>query len=90
MFAELVDSPSAKARLAFVAFLKDQPIPRHREWLAKLATDSDAAVRTAAAQALEDLKQQAAEPPPVRKRSPPAAKLGDVTFQEPPLETPNP
>jgi len=86
LFAQLVESPSAKARLAFVNFLKTQPTPRHREWLTRLSTDPDTSVSTAATEAVENLKAQATEPPPKRKFSPPAAKLGEVTFEEPPLK----
>ncbi len=85
MFAQLVESPSAKARLAFVGFLKTQPTPRHREWLTKLSNDPDKSVSTAATEVLESLKAQANDPPPQRKLSPPAAKIGDITFEEPPL-----
>lgn len=86
MFAQLVESPSSQARHAFVNFLKTQPTPRHREWLTKLSTDPDKPVSTAATEALESLKAQANTPPPKRKFSPPAAKLGDITFKEPPLK----
>ncbi|MCX7423232.1 MAG: HEAT repeat domain-containing protein, partial [Planctomycetia bacterium] len=85
LFAQLVESPSAKARLAFVNFLKTQPTPRHREWLTKLSTDPDKSVSTAATEVIESLKAQSNDPPPKRKFSPPAAKIGDVTFEEPPL-----
>lgn len=86
MFAQLVESPSAKARQAFVGFLKAQPTPRHREWLTKLRNDPEKSVSTAATEAIESLKAQANDPLPKRKFSPPAAKLGDITFEEPPLK----
>ncbi len=64
MFAQLVESPSAKARLAFVEFLKAQPTPRHRDWLTKLRTEPEKSVSAATTEALENLKAQANDPPP--------------------------
>ena len=49
------------------------------------ASEESQSVSTAATEVIESLKAQSNDPPPKRKFSPPAAKIGDVTFEEPPL-----